>query len=100
MVHKATVAAMICVYEETKKKEENEKNAMKVALIDELRGVISSQIALAIGGGQKRLLKAGANTNVSSTNTAEGHEAVSESCAMSLLEKFNSMGTKAKENFG
>ncbi len=99
MINKATVAVLIREHEVMRKKENEEKDTLKTSFINELRGVISSQIVSSISstsGSQKRLLKAGVNANVSRIHAMKSCKVVAEHCTTSFLEKLKSMGTKDK----
>ncbi len=102
---KATIAAAIKEHEESKTKEAEERNAMKAALVDELRGVITAKLAsLNMGGnsgtGAKRTLqRVGSNANISSTDASESHESAAEHCATNLMAKFCTMGSKTVDKF-
>ena len=102
-VNKATIAAMIREHADKKQKEDEEQDAMRAAFVDELKGVIRSEVASSAAAQsavpKRALQRAGAGAQVASAE-AEGTDALAERCAASLMEKFNSMGTKAKGKSG
>ena len=97
---KADVSAMIKENEQNRNKAAEEHDAMKQALADEMKEMVATQVAatLATMTGQKRgLQRAGASSNVGSVNVdpAEASAAAADRAAASLMEKWNSMGSKA-----
>ena len=99
-VSKATVAAMINENDAGKEKATSDREAFKAALLSDVKGILTSEIA-AMGGRDgvaKRLRTAGAN--VASADAENSQEAAAERCATALMDKFNSMGTKALNKSG
>ncbi len=73
---KATISAIIKDHKESKTKEVEDWNAMKSALVDEIREVISAKLAsLNTGdnngtGARRDLQRAGSNANIASTDAS------------------------------
>ena len=87
---------MIAENEAKRRKEHDERSALKKSLIEEFKGIISSQMATIPSntGNRKKTLQrsvASANTEVEINDL----EAKAELCAASMLKKFNAMGTKS-----
>ena len=85
---KAKVASMIKANEEEKVKAE----ADHIALVDEVKGILNSQLE---EGGKKRLRAAGASVGSARSEPAKS---VADRCTSVLMEKFASMGSKAKKS--
>ena len=98
---KAAVSALISEQLDKTSKEAEKQSAFKNAIIDELRGVITTQIAAASGtsGTKRTLQRAGTNANVGSAE-AESQDTAAERCVASLMVKFHSVGTKAGPKSG
>ena len=95
-VDRATVSSMIAEHEEKRRKEDGERSALKESLIEEVKGIISSQMATVLantGNGKKTLQRSVASA--SAEVELSDLEAKAEHCAASMLKKFNAMGSKA-----
>ena len=85
---KAKVASMIKANEEERAKAE----ADRIALVDEVNGILTSQLA---EGGSKRLKAAGASVGSARSDPTES---VADRCASALMETFASMGSKVRKS--
>ena len=105
-ITKADVSAMLRNHDKEKEKkaaDEAEKDALKMGLINDLKGFISAEIAAAMSSAgmmKKGLQRAGASANVAAMTTnaiesAQAQDEAAERCAASLLNKFGSIGSKA-----
>ena len=110
-ISKADVAALIREHDKKKQKEAKAKADLNSAMVQELRGLIQSQVASALANAgvqaqsqQKRgLVRSGAYANVASTQAEAARpdetEAVQQ-CAANLLLKFSKIGSKAPSKSG
>ena len=102
---KADVSAIIWDHESKRQKEADEQGELKDTLVNELAGLVKSQVAAALASipNQRRTLqRAGTTANVASTDADAlgGDETkAAERCALSLL-KFSKIGSKAQSKAG
>ena len=100
-VDRSIVSSMIAEHEAKRRKEDDKRSALKESLIEEVKGIISSQMATVLantGNGKKTLRRsvASVNAEVEPSNL----EAKAELCATSMLKKFNAMGSKVGGKLG
>ena len=106
LVNKATISAMIAEHESKRRKEVEEKESLKQGLMEDLNGMINSQIAAVFANGvggnaRKTLQKAGANVAISGVDSEPAQISnAAERCAASLMARFNAMGSKAGKKTG
>ena len=86
---KSRVSAVIKANEEEKEKED----ARRTALIDEVKGIIAEHVSESTPVKRSRI----SNTNVAGAK-GEAQVSAADQCANALMEKFLSMGTKAKKS--
>ena len=106
---KAAVNALIKERETQREKEEEESKAKRTGLIEALRGIIQAEVAAGLGragsaasAGAKRLRAASSIASVADAGLerAAVQDEASERHVQSLLDKFQSMGTKARGKSG
>ncbi len=73
---------------------------MKLGMMEDLKGVINSQIAAVLSAGvtgKKPLQRAGASANIAGTEleAVAGTDDAVERCASNLMKHFGAMGSKA-----